>query len=117
MSDDLLRKYETGKQIKFYTSMLKSRLCGYNGTYIFMKGTITITEIGVNEKARKEDTKNNQATFKNCVPFPYYNNQTNNTQVGNAEYLDILMSMYKLIVCSHDYVKSSRRLWQHPKDI
>ena len=35
--------YNTSKQIRFKTSMLKSNLCDYNDAYIVVKGTIRVT--------------------------------------------------------------------------
>ena len=42
--------YNTNKQIRFKTSMLRSDLCDYNDAYIIIKGDITVSATaGVNE--------------------------------------------------------------------
>ena len=43
--------------------------------------------------------------------------EINNTQVDNAEDLDIVMPMYNLIEYSDNYSKISGSLWQYFKDI
>ena len=43
MNDESSRKYNNNSQIKLKTSLLKSNLCHYSDTYIFLNGTITIT--------------------------------------------------------------------------
>ena len=35
--------------------------------------------------------------FKNCAPFTSCINKINNTQIDNAEYIDIVMPIYNLI--------------------
>ena len=39
INDDARGTYSTNGQIKFKTSMLKSRLCDYSDTYILVHGT------------------------------------------------------------------------------
>ena len=41
----------------------------------------------------------------------------NNTQIDNAEYIDIVMPMYNLIEYSDNYSKTSGSLWQYCKEI
>ena len=41
----------------------------------------------------------------------------NNTQIDNAEYIDIVMPMYNLIEYSENYSKTSGILWQYCKEI
>ena len=45
-------RYKKSKQIKFKICMLQSVLCDYSGTYIVVKGTITVT--GANNRDRKD---------------------------------------------------------------
>ena len=54
--------------------------------------------------------------FKNCAPFTDCISETNNTQVDNAKYIDIVMPMYNLIEYSNNYSKTSGSLWQYCKD-
>ena len=55
--------------------------------------------------------------FKNCAPFTGYVGKINNTQIDNAEYIDIVTPMYNLIEYSDNYSKTSGNLWQYCKDI
>ena len=75
-----------------------------------MKGTITVE--GNNAKNR-EDIKlafQNNALFKSCI------SKINNTFIGNAEDLDILMLMYNLLEYSDNYSTKPGRLWNFYRD-
>ena len=56
--------YNTNKQIRFKTSMLRSDLCDFSDAYIVVKGIVTIS---ANERDR--DEKNRQVTLKSNAPF------------------------------------------------
>ena len=49
--------------------MLKSSLCDYGDTYIFVKGTITITGAGTDAALRQADEGDKGVIFKSCAPF------------------------------------------------
>ena len=85
--------------------MLKSILCDYSDAYILVTGTIIVAGAGATVVARQTDRNNNQAIFKNCVPFTDCVMEINYTQVDNAKDLDIVMSMYNLIEYSENYSK------------
>ena len=55
--------------------------------------------------------------FKNCAPFTNCISKINNTQIDNAEYVDIVMPMYNLIKHSDSFSKTSGSLWQYFKEI
>ena len=55
--------------------------------------------------------------FKNFAPFTNGINKINNTQIDNAEYIDIVMPMYNLIEYSNNYSKISGSLWQYCKEL
>ena len=55
--------------------------------------------------------------FKNCAPFTNCRSKINNTQIDNAEYIDIVMSMHNLIEYSDNYSKTSGSLWKYCKEI
>ena len=95
--------------------MLKSSLCDYSDAYIPVKGTITVN----NTAAADADANNpnKKVIFKNCAPFTNCISEINNTQVDNAQDIDIVMPMYNLIEYSDNYSKTSESLWQHCKDI
>ena len=42
INDDARGTYSTNSQIKFKTSMLRSRLCDYSDAYTLVSGTITV---------------------------------------------------------------------------
>ena len=44
--NELYEVYNTGSQIKFKTSMLRSSLYDYSDVYILVKGTITVENTG-----------------------------------------------------------------------
>ena len=59
-----------------------------------------LKEISVNNTAAAGATANSigkKVIFKNCTPFTNCPSKINNTQIDNAEYLDIVMPMYSLI--------------------
>ena len=41
------------------------------------------------------------------MPFTNYIGRINNTQVDNAQYIDVVMPMYNLIECRDNYLKTS----------
>ena len=92
--------------------MLRSSLCDCSDAYILVKGNITVN----NTAAAANDT-NKKVIFKNCAPFTNCISKINNTQIDNAEYIDIVMPMYNLIEYSDNYSKTSGSLWQYCKEI
>ena len=114
INDESRGTYNVNSQIKIKTRMLKSSLCDYSEAYILVKGTITVN----NTAAADADANNTnkKVIFNNCAPFATCISEINNTQVGNAEDLDIVMPMYNLIEYSYNYSKTSGNLWQYCKD-
>ena len=53
--------------------------------------------------------------FKNCAPFTNCINKINNTEIYNAQYIDIVIPMNNLIEYSDNYSKISGSLWQRMK--
>ena len=90
--------------------MLKSSLCDYADAYIVVKGTITITGAGDDAAARRADERNKGVIFKNCAPFTKCISRINNTDIDNAQDIDIVMPMYNLIEYSDNYSKTSGSL-------
>ena len=91
--------------------MLRSSLCDYSNAYILVKGNILVNNTaGVGDDANNTGKK---VIFKNCTPFTDCTSKINNTQVGNAKDIDIVMSMYNLIEYSDNYSKISGSLWQY----
>ena len=106
--------YSPNKQIRFKTAMLRSSLCDCSDAYVTVKGNITVNNTAA-ERAAANNT-NKKVIFKNCAPFSNCISKINNTQIYNAEYIDIVMPMYNLIKYSDNYSKASGSLWQYCKD-
>ena len=97
--------------IKFKTTMLRSNLCDYADSYILVKGTITITGAGDDADARQADEREKGLTFKNCAPFTKCISRINNTDIDNAQDIDIVMPMYNLTEYSDKFSKTTGSLW------
>ena len=94
----------TSNDIKFKTTMLRSNLCDYADADILVKGTITITGNAGPEPdpnaprtaaqllaARQKDERDKGVIFKNCAPFTKCISRINNTDIDNAQDIDIVM--------------------------
>ena len=95
--------------------MVKSSLCDYSDAYILVKGNISVNNTAAAGAAANNTNK--KVPFKNCAPFTNCISKINNTQIDNAEYIDIVMPMYNLIEYSDNYSKTSGSLWQYCKEI
>ena len=97
--------------------MLRSSLCDYSDAYILVKGNITVNNTAADGAAANNTNK--KVIFKNCAPITNYISKINNTQIDNAEYIDIVIPMYKLIEdnYSDNYSKTSGSLSQYCKEI
>ena len=56
--------YNPSKQIRFKTSMLRSKLCDYFDTYIVVKGLVAVSA-----DERDRDEMNRPLALKNNAPF------------------------------------------------
>ena len=70
----------------------------------------------MNTKGSAANNTNIQVVFKNCAPFTHCISEINNTQIGNAKYIDVIIPMYNLIENSDNYSKTPGSLWQPYKD-
>ena len=95
--------------------MLRSSLCDYSDAYILVKGNITVNNTAADGAAANNTNK--KVIFKNCAPFTDCISKINNTQVDNAEDIDVVMPMYNVMDYSDNYSKTSGSLWQYCKDI
>ena len=107
-NDEAKGTYSPNKQIKFKTAMLRSSLCDYSDAYILVKGNITVNNTAADGAAANNTNK--KVIFKNCAPFTNCISKINNTQIDDAEYIDIVMPMYNLIEYSDNYSKTSGSL-------
>ena len=62
--------------------MLRSDLCDFSGTYIVVKGTITVTD-------PDNANRNKAVAFKKKAPFINCISKINSVQIDNAEDLDV----------------------------
>ena len=115
INDESRGTYNINSQIKFKTTMLMSSLCDYSDAYTLVKGAITVNNIAAVDP--DANNTNKKVIFKNYAPFTNYISEINNTQVDNAEDIDIVMNMYNLVEYSDNYAKTSGSLWQYCKDI
>ena len=95
--------------------MLGSTLYDYGDACIVVKGNVTVN----NAAAADADANNTnkKVIFKNFAPFSRCISKINNTEIDNAQYIDIVMPMYNLIEYSDNYSKTSGSLWQYCKEI
>ena len=108
--------YTTGIDIEFKTAMLRSSLCNNADAYIPVKGIITITGAGDDAAARRADERKKGVIFKNCAPFIKCISKLSNTEIDNAQNIDIVMLIYNLLKYRDNYLKTYGSLWQYYKD-
>ena len=103
INDDSCRTHNVNSQ---------SGLCNYSDVYILVSGTLTVPNTGIaaNPNIRKIIVIKNYTPFTDCI------SEINNTQIDNAIYIDIIMSVYDLIEYSDKYSKTSGILWQYYRD-
>ena len=101
--------YDTNKEIRIKTPMLRTNLCDFSDAYIVVKGDITVTEPN---NARR----NKSVVFKNNAPFINCTSKINGVQIDNAVDLDIVMSMYSSLEYSKNYRKTAGSLWKFHRD-
>ena len=102
--------YNTSKPIMLNTSMLRSDLCNSSDPYVWVKGTITVTNPNDNANFNKELTLKNNAPFISCI------SKINGELVENAEDIDIVMPMYNLLEYIKNYEKTSGSLFNYYRD-
>ena len=108
MNDDIRGAYFPNKQTRFKRTMLRSSLCDYRDAYILVKGNISLNNNAGAGAAADNIAK--KVIFKNCALFTNCIGKINNTQIDNAEYIDIVIPIYNLIEYSDNYSKTSGSL-------
>ena len=104
--NDESRGTYTSNDIKFKTTILRSNLCDYADA----------TGAGNDDATKQADERDKGVTFKNCAPFTKCISRINNTDIDNAQDIDIVMPMYNLVEYSNNYSKTSGSLWQYYKE-
>ena len=102
--------YNTSKPIRFKTSMVSSGLCDYSDAYVWVKGTIAITNPNNSVNFDRRLTLKNNAPFISCI------SKINGELVENAEDLDIVIPMYNFLEYSKNYEKTSGSLFDYYRD-
>ena len=87
MNDQSNGVYNTNKDIRFKTTMLKSSLYDYSDAHILVKGRITITGTGDDVAARQADEKNKGVLFKNCASLINCKSEINGIEINNLKML------------------------------
>ena len=95
--------------------MIRLSLCDHSDAYILVEGTITVPNTSVDDSA--VNNTNKKVIVKNCAPFTSCITKINNTQVDNAEDIDMLMPLYNLIESSNAYSKTSGNLWKYYREV
>ena len=93
MNDDACWTRNTNSQMKLKNSILKSSLCDYSGAYILASGTIIVAP----QAGDKPNNRDKEVVFETCAVFTVSISEINNTQIGNAKSINVVMSMYNLI--------------------
>ena len=70
--------------------MSRSCFCDYSDAQILVSGTITITEAGNDDAARRLHERNKGVIFNNYAPFTDCISEKNITQIDNAKYIEML---------------------------
>ena len=96
INDDTKDAYSPNKEIKFKTAMLRSSLCDYSDACILVIGNTSVNnDAGAGAAA---NNINKKVIFKNCTPFTNCISKISNTQIDNAENIDIVMPIYNLVI-------------------
>ena len=103
--DQWEENYNVNKEIRIKTSILRLDLWDFNGPYIVVKGTITVTDPD-NAKRNNAVAFKINAAFINCI------SKINGLKIDNAEDLDVVMSMYNFLGYSKNYIKTTGSSWK-----
>ena len=94
INDNAPETHNKNSQFKFKNSRLKSSLCDYNDVYILASGTIATYGAGADDNVKRLDERNKVVVFKTCAPFTNCIREIKNTQIDNANDLDVVMLIY-----------------------
>ena len=110
VSDQSEKNYNTNKEIRFKTPMLRSDLCDFSDAYIAVKGDITLEG---NDNAKK---RNKSFAFKNNAPFINCITKIDGIKIDNAEDLDVVMPTHNLLEYTKNYKKATGSLCNYYRD-
>ena len=109
INDESCVTYNTNRQIKFKSSMLKLSLFDSSDACLHVKGVQNTAAVAGNNIGK-------EVIFKSCAPFTGCINKINNRKVNNAKDIDVILPMYNLLEYSDIYSKTSGNLWQYYRD-
>ena len=84
--------------------------------YILVNGKRAITGAGNDADARRADERSKGVISKNFAPFTKRMSKISNTEIDNAQDIDMEMRMYNLIEYSDNYSETSGSVWRYYKD-
>ena len=90
--------------------MKRSNFYDCSDAYILSRGTITVPNTAATGAA--VNNTNKKVIFKKCAPFTDCITEINNTQVDDAQNIDVVTPMYDLREYSDGSLITSRSLWQ-----
>ena len=99
-------RYKPSKQIRFKTSVIKVM------HILLLKEILHLKRL----QSNFIDVRSRLLAFKNNAPSTNCISKINNVLIGNAEDLDVVMSMYNLIKYSKNYRKTTGSLWSYCRD-
>ena len=82
-----------------------------SGVYILVKESITVSN--TTAAGPEPDVRNKKVLYQNCALFTYCIREIINTGIHNANQIDVLMQMYKLIEYKDNYSLTFGSLWQY----
>ena len=95
---------------------LKFKFLRLYDAYIFVSRTITIPSVGADDTAKQTEERKEEVIFINCSPLTACIREINNSQIYNANDIDLVMPMCNSIEYSDNYSKVSVSLWQYCRD-
>ena len=98
--------YSQDDPIKLLTKSLESSLCDYSEACILVTRNITATP----------NNAVTQVVSKNCAPFKNERTEMNDIFIDNADFINITIPMYNLIVYSDNYSETAGSLWNFKRD-
>ena len=94
--------------------MITSSLRDNSDAYILVKGTIIVPNTAA--ASTTVNNINKKVILKHCAPCTNYRTEINNTEVDDAQDINIVMPMCNLMKYSYAYSNTSGSLWQYYRD-
>ena len=92
--DETRGTYDFNQGITTKTSMIRLKVYNYGDAYIHVKRTISISNTGT---AAAPNNANKKTILKSYTPFTICISKWNNTQIDNANDIDVVMPVDNLI--------------------